>query len=126
MFEKKCANVSHSVVSDFATPWTVAHHAALSMGFSRQEYWSGCHSLCQGIFLTQESNPGLLHCKQILYHLGHQGSPILCIQEQIFIECILYIRCMKSTSECVQILILGSEEYRRLTEDKCRISVGQC
>ena len=25
----------------FATPWTVAHRAALSMGFSRQEYWSG-------------------------------------------------------------------------------------
>ena len=24
-----------------ATPWTVAHHASLSMGFSRQEYWSG-------------------------------------------------------------------------------------
>ena len=25
----------------FATPWTVAHQASLSMGFSRQEYWSG-------------------------------------------------------------------------------------
>ena len=25
----------------FVTPWTVAHHAPLSMGFSRQEYWSG-------------------------------------------------------------------------------------
>ena len=25
----------------FATPWTIAHHASLSMGFSRQEYWSG-------------------------------------------------------------------------------------
>ena len=25
----------------FATPWTVAYHASLSMGFSRQEYWSG-------------------------------------------------------------------------------------
>ena len=31
----------HSVVSDSATPWTVAHQAPLSMGFSRQEYWSG-------------------------------------------------------------------------------------
>ena len=27
-----------------------------------------------GIFLTQESNLGLLHCRQILYHLSHQGS----------------------------------------------------
>ena len=30
-----------SPVRLFATPWTVAHQAALSMGFSRQEYWSG-------------------------------------------------------------------------------------
>ena len=29
------------MVSDTVTPWTVAHQAALSMGFSRQEYWSG-------------------------------------------------------------------------------------
>ena len=28
------------VVSDSATPWTVAHQAPLSLGFSRQEYWS--------------------------------------------------------------------------------------
>ena len=34
-------------------------------------------SLFQGIFLTQGLNPGLLHCRQILYHLSHQGSPIL-------------------------------------------------
>ena len=33
--------VSRSVVFDSAIPWTVAHKAALSMGFSRQEYWSG-------------------------------------------------------------------------------------
>ena len=30
-----------------------------------------CHFLLQGIFLTQESNPGLLHCRQMLYHLSH-------------------------------------------------------
>ena len=35
----------------------------------------GCHFLLQGIFLTQGSNPGLPHFRQILYHLGHQGSP---------------------------------------------------
>ena len=34
-------SVSHSVVSDSATPWTVACRAPLSMAFSRQEYWSG-------------------------------------------------------------------------------------
>ena len=33
--------VSCSVMSDFATPWTVSPQAPLSMGFSRQEYWNG-------------------------------------------------------------------------------------
>ena len=35
------ASVSGSVVPDSAVPWTVAHQAPLSMGFSRQEYLSG-------------------------------------------------------------------------------------
>ena len=35
----------------------------------------GCHSLLQGIFPIQGSNPGLPHCRQILYQLSHQGSP---------------------------------------------------
>ena len=35
----------------------------------------GCHALLQGIFPSQESNPGFLHCRQILYQLSHQGSP---------------------------------------------------
>ena len=35
----------------------------------------GCHALLQGIFLTQGLNPGLLHCRSILYCLSHQGSP---------------------------------------------------
>ena len=76
---------SLSRVRPSATPWTAAFHAPLSMGFSRQEYWSGVPlpsltgvgslSLLQGIFLTQGLNPGLLHCGQILYQLSHQGSP---------------------------------------------------
>ena len=44
------------VVSDsFATPRIVALQVPLSLEFSRQQYWSGCHSLVQGIFLTQRS-----------------------------------------------------------------------
>ena len=34
----------------------------------------GCHVLLQGIFPTQRSNPGFLHCRQILYQQCHQGS----------------------------------------------------
>ena len=33
--------LSHSVMSDSATPWTVTCQAPLSMGFPKQEYWSG-------------------------------------------------------------------------------------
>ena len=36
----------------------------------------GCHSLLQGLFPTQGSNPGLPLCRWILYHLSHQGSHI--------------------------------------------------
>ena len=103
---------SISCVRLFATPWTVAYQAPLSMGFSRQEYWSGLPcpspwdlpnprielrsptlradslpveppgrpkntgagslSLLQGLFPTQESNWGLLHCRQIHYRLRYQ------------------------------------------------------
>ena len=63
-----------SRVRPCATPWTV-HQAPLSMGFSRQEYWRGSRSFLQGIFPIQGLNPGLLRCRQILYHLSPQGSP---------------------------------------------------
>ena len=103
----------------FATLLTVARKAPPSMGFSRQEHWSGlpCSppgdlpnpdikpkfptlradsllsepprkskntgvgslSLFQGIFQIQELNRGLLQCKQILYHLSSQESPIVCL-----------------------------------------------
>ena len=36
----------------------------------------GCHSLHQGILPTQGLNPGLPQCRQILYHLSHQGKPM--------------------------------------------------
>ena len=51
----------------FATSWTVACQALLSMRFSRQECWSVLP------FPTQGSNPGLPHCRQVLYLLSHQG-----------------------------------------------------
>ena len=45
------------------------------MELSRPEYWSGNLSLLQGIFPTQKSNRGLLHCRWILYQLSYKGSP---------------------------------------------------
>ena len=53
-----------SVVSDYS-PWN-----SLS-----QNTGVGSLSLLQGIFSTQGSNPGLPHCRQILYQLSHKESP---------------------------------------------------
>ena len=60
---------SRSVVSDSVTPWTI----------ESMEFWRitgvGSLSLLQGIFPTQGSNPGLSHCRWILYQLSHNESP---------------------------------------------------
>ena len=55
----------------FATPWTVAHQAPLSMGFSRQEYWSGLLFPSPGNLPDPGIEPGSLHCRQMLYRLSH-------------------------------------------------------
>ena len=65
----KCYNLNYVCVLShfnhvwlFATPWTVAHQAPLSVGFSRQEYWNGLplSLLLQVTFPTQGSNLHLL------------------------------------------------------------------
>ena len=67
-----CESLSRVHLS--ATPWTVAHQDPLSMGFSRQEHRSGLPFPSLGVFLTQGSNPGLLHVRQILYQ-GRSSPP---------------------------------------------------
>ena len=68
-------NESHSVVSDslwpqgLYSPWN-------SPG---KNTGVGSLSLLQGIFPTQGSNPGLPHCRQILYQLSYEGSPLIII-----------------------------------------------
>ena len=66
----------------FATPWTVQ-----SMEFSRPEYWIvGGLPLLQGSFPTQGSDPGLPHCRWILYQLSHKGSPVWLIERLKFFQ----------------------------------------
>ena len=60
-----CESESRSVMSDSLWPHGLYIQ---SVEFSRPECWSGSLSLLQGIFPTQGSNPGLQHCRQILYH----------------------------------------------------------
>ena len=56
--------ISCSVMSNSLPPWKYIAQAPRSMQFSRQESWSGCHFLLQGIFPTQGSNPGLQHYRR--------------------------------------------------------------
>ena len=109
-----CNVLIHSVVSDSATPWIVAHQAPLSVGILQARILEALPcpppgdlpspgserrspalqedslssepsgkprnggvdilSLLQGIFPTQKSNWGLLHCRHILYQLSYKGS----------------------------------------------------
>ena len=60
----------HSVMSDFLWP----HGLCSPWNSPGQNTGVGSLSLLQGIFPTQGSNPGLPHCRRILYQLSHQGS----------------------------------------------------
>ena len=66
-----------SCVQVFVTPWTVCSLPGSSVhgDSAGKNTGVGSHAFLQGIFTTQESNPGLQHCRRILYHLSHQGSP---------------------------------------------------
>ena len=73
MHSSSCSVVSYSVLSHGLQP------ARLLCPRDRlptpgKDTGVGSLSLLHGIFLTQGSNPGLLHCRRILYHLSHQGS----------------------------------------------------
>ena len=57
------------------TPWTIACQAPSFQDFPGKNTGVGCCFLLQGIFPTQESNPGFLPCRQTLYWLSYKGSP---------------------------------------------------
>ena len=64
--------ISH--VRLFVTPWIVAR-LFCPWNSPGKNTGVSSHCLLQGTFLTQGSNPSLLPCRQILYHLSHQGIP---------------------------------------------------
>ena len=71
---RMCASML-SPIGLFANPWTVTCQSPSSVEFSKQEHWSGCHFLLQGIFLSQGLNVNLLHWKADSLPLHHLGSP---------------------------------------------------
>ena len=79
--------VSHSVMSDSLRPCGLWSARLLSPWNSPGKNTGvGSLSLLPEIFPTQILNPGLLYCRQILYCLSHQGSPLFIMQAN---KCIL-------------------------------------
>ena len=79
----------------FAIPWIIAHQAPLSMGFPRQEYWSGLHFLLGDLLL------GLLHSRWTPYQPSHQQKPwysFLSILENYLIRCTTVLILGKCTN----------------------------
>ena len=73
----ECRKRGRSVVSDSLQPRGLQPTRLLCPWDSPDKNTGvGCHFLCQGIFLIQGLNPDLPHCRQALYHLSHQGSPV--------------------------------------------------
>ena len=70
----------------------------------------GCHALLQGIFSTKGPNPGLPHCRQILYHLSHQGN----LRETTGCDKVMTSKAFASTlsflSVCMPSAVLGIPE----------------
>ena len=73
-----CAELNR--VRPFMTPWTVAHQAPLSTGFSGQEYWSGLPFPYPGDLTYPGIEPCLLHCRQVLYRLSYKGRTVIFIK----------------------------------------------
>ena len=75
-----CSLSLFSRVQLFAIPWTVAHQAPLSMGFSRLEYWSGLPcppGELPGLEMEPVS-PEAFALQPDSLQLSHQGSPWIC------------------------------------------------
>ena len=85
-----------SVISDqlFATLWTVAHQAPLSMGFSRQEYWSGlpCHPSRDLPYPGIEpASPALQADSSLLSHYGNPSVTIRMRLLWVYFVCFVYV-----------------------------------
>ena len=88
----------------FATPWTVACQAPLSMQFPRQEYWSGLSFLSPGAF-PDPVIKSVLHWQAGSLPLSHQGTPDTKVTEVKFKNHIFYLQSAWSLSTCEFLLL---------------------
>ena len=92
---KKSESESHLVVSDSSQP----HGLYCPWNSPGQNTGVDSLSLLQGIFPTQGSNPGLPHCRWILYQLSHRGS-LGVLEWEAQEGCNLYIHTLMADSPC--------------------------
>ena len=94
-----------------------------------------CHSLLQRIFLTQVSNPGLLHSRHILYHLSHTITVpkpwiyivLFCfpVSLQIQVDASHELTCVLLTTWCCEIYNLSHLKQRKVKHRKAQ-NFAQC
>ena len=116
----------------FATPWTVAHQASLSMGFYRREYWCGLPFSSPGD-LPDPRDLTLVSCiscigRQIVYCSHHLGSSegerkdAVASKHPLQIFC-LQVRILNTwISKCIEHLFLfkdSSVRYQRKHRKQC-------
>ena len=110
--------LSHSgVFNSFATPWTVAHQASLSMGIglSRQEYLHGLPCPSLGDFPNPGFKPSLPHYRCTLYHLSYQGAgeyDIICV----FLKKITLVLCYPVWQPLATCGYLDSIQFSSVTQ----------
>ena len=87
---------SHSVASDSLQPHGLLPIRLLQpWDFPGKSTGVGCHFLLQGISLTRGLNPGLLRCRQTLYHLSHILCTKNCATEDTMVSKTLRIEMLK-------------------------------
>ena len=100
---------------DYSPPGT-----SYPWGFYRQEYWNALPCPLPGDLLNQGSNPGLPHCKQILYCLGHEGSPnepVFHIKKRKEIQFInMCAQCMEKVSLKLKSFIQSESSYEKVKD----------
>ena len=84
-------SVIHSDVSDSLPPHGLWPASFLCpWNFAGNNTGENCDALLQGIFPTQGSNSGLLHCRQILYYLSHQGGTSLIKPQAVIYSLLIF------------------------------------
>ena len=126
-FYSMCRHVCQitSVVSNFTTLWTVTHQAPLSMGFSRQEYWSGLSCPPPGdlpsaaIKATSSASFALEEDSLLLSHWGSpypHNNPVLLIIHILLVK----KQGLEGLNDMSKIIQLG--KGRRLSSKTCLLT----